>query len=173
MPTHSLRRLLSVSLLLSLLFSNGVAVAQKQDTIRYFQLPTATTFQGGDLNRLLPAITPKSPTAAELAKYGSYPVSLYTGLPTIEIPIHQFKIGPVNVPVRLTYHASGLKVSDLGSWVGMGWSLQTGGMVSRSVQSRPDEQTNGVLGIDVLDPNTFYNPLCVSEEAEQQMIFFG
>lgn len=51
---------------------------------------------------------------------------MYTGLPTIEIPLFEFKVDKLIVPVKLTYHVGGNKVSDLASWVGMGWSLQTG-----------------------------------------------
>lgn len=157
-------------LLLSLLVGMaGHAWAQKSpvDTVRHRAATTPP--QPADLNRLLPALTPKSPMATALGRYGEYPVSLYTGLPSIEIPIHQFNVGSLNVPVKLTYHASGLKVNDLASWVGMGWSLQTGGMVSRSVMSRPDEQASGRLGQPIPDPNSFYNASCVTPDAEQQM----
>ena len=105
---------------------------------------------------LVPSITPKSPTAAALGRYGEYPVSMYTGLPTIEIPIHEFRVGNLTVPIKLTYHAAGNRVADRASWVGLGWSLQTGGMISRTVQSRPDEQDsggNGSLGRSITQPN--------------------
>ncbi|GAB2560184.1 RHS repeat domain-containing protein [Spirosoma areae] len=115
-------------------------------------------------DELIPQITPKSPTAAALSRYGEYPVSMYTGLPTIEIPIHEFKVGSLTVPIKLTYHASGNKVNDHASWVGLGWSLQTGGMITRNVQSRPDEQgapTTGVLGQTITSPA--YNPSCPTD----------
>lgn len=125
-----------------------------------------------EISSMLPALTPKSPTVAALDRYGQYPVSLYTGLPTIEIPIHQFTVGSVTVPIKLTYHASGIKVNDLASWVGMGWSLQTGGMVTRSILSRPDEQ-GGVLGQPIVDPNSFYDRNCVTTSTDEQMRFLA
>ncbi|MBO0950619.1 RHS repeat protein [Fibrella forsythiae] len=132
----------------------------------------ADSVQNGTSNQVIteqPAITPKSPTVAALGRYGEYPVSLYTGLPSIEIPIHQFTVGGVTVPIKLTYHASGIKVNDLPSWVGMGWSLQTGGMITRSVLSRPDEQGSGSLGQAFPNPSTFYDFSCLTTSVDQQM----
>lgn len=92
------------------------------------------------LSGIYPQLTPKSPNSAAFEKYGQYEVSLYNGLPTIEIPLHEFKVGNVNVPIKLTYHASGIKVTDQATWVGMGWTLHTGGSLTRMVQGRADEQ---------------------------------
>ncbi len=92
---------------------------------------------------LLPQVTPKSPSVAGMERYGNYPVSMYTGLPTIEIPLYTIQVGSMTVPVKLTYHASGIKVTDQSGWVGLGWSLQAGGSVSRSVVGKRDEQSDG------------------------------
>jgi YD repeat-containing protein len=96
--------------------------------------------------KLLPQITPKSPNVAAMERYGHYPVSLYTGIPTIEIPIFSFKVGELTVPISLSYHASGNKVTDNASWVGMGWTLKAGGAISRNVNGIPDEKSGGLLG---------------------------
>ena len=37
--------------------------------------------------------TPASPNAAELGKFGAVPVSYYTGLPNIDIPLYNFQCG--------------------------------------------------------------------------------
>jgi hypothetical protein len=83
-------------------------------------------------------ITP--PTAAALVKYAGYPVSYHTGSPNINIPIYTVQNGPLEVPISLSYHASGLKVQELGSWVGAGWSLNAGGVITRSVVGLPDDR---------------------------------
>lgn len=126
--------------------------------------------------KFLPVVTPKSPNAAALGRYGDYPVSLYTGLPTIEIPIHEFRVGELTVPIKLSYHASGIRVSDRPSWVGLGWSLQTGGAITRTVQSRPDEelaQSKRLIKRLVDDPSTFYNPNCPSDTSTYRMNTLG
>ncbi|HYG39532.1 MAG TPA: hypothetical protein VD908_12970 [Cytophagales bacterium] len=90
-----------------------------------------------------PRIIPQSPNTASLGKYGDYKVSLFTGLPEISIPIYEVKSGDLTVPITLSYHASGIKISDRGSWVGLGWSLNYGGMVSRRVNGKADEKEMG------------------------------
>lgn len=88
-----------------------------------------------------------SPTAAALAKYADIPVNQHTGIPNISIPIYSVKEGPLELPISLSYHASGLKVLEPASWVGLGWSLNAGGVISRTVVGAPDEKgTNSVFG---------------------------
>lgn len=81
-----------------------------------------------------------SPTAASLGKYGDIPVNFHTGIPQISIPVYTVKAGILQLPVSLGYHASGLKVQEPSGWVGAGWSLNAGGVITRSVQGAPDEK---------------------------------
>jgi hypothetical protein len=80
-----------------------------------------------------------SPTAAALGKYGDVPVSSFTGVPDVNIPIYTVKEGPLQLPISLSYHAGGVKLMEPASWVGLGWSLNAGGVITRSVQGAPDE----------------------------------
>ena len=79
-----------------------------------------------------------SPNASSLGKYGSIPVSLYTGVPDISIPIHTIKFRDITLPISLTYNSSGIKVQDEASWVGLGWSLNAGGVITRTIQGKDD-----------------------------------
>ena len=85
-----------------------------------------------------------SPTAASLGKYGDIPVSYHTGIPNIDIPFYTVKAGPLSLPISLSYHASGLKVMEPASWVGAGWSLNAGGVITRTVVGQPDERGTNV-----------------------------
>ncbi|MEO9853673.1 MAG: RHS repeat domain-containing protein [Reichenbachiella sp.] len=84
------------------------------------------------------AVLPPSPTAAALGKYGEIPVSLSSGLPSVSIPLTVFSTGDIQVPISLSYYSGGLKVDQSPSWVGMGWSLNAGGVITRTVKDRPD-----------------------------------
>lgn len=81
-----------------------------------------------------------SPTAASLGKYADIPVNNHTGIPGISIPIYTVKEGSLELPVSLSYHAGGLKVMETASWVGAGWSLNAGGVITRTVRGAPDEK---------------------------------
>jgi YD repeat-containing protein len=82
----------------------------------------------------------KSPNAASLGEYGNVPVSLYTGLPSISIPLYKVQDGNLSLPIALNYHASGVRPDVHPGWVGMGWSLDAGGVISRNVNDLPDER---------------------------------
>ena len=82
---------------------------------------------------------PKSPEAAAFSKYGDVPVSYYNGTPNISIPLASLKGRSMEVPIAMTYDASGIRVEQLATWVGLGWNLNVGGMVSREVNGLPDD----------------------------------
>lgn len=85
-----------------------------------------------------PSIIPPSPEAQAFTKYGDIPVSTYTGVPDITIPIYTIKDGDIEVPISLSYHASGIRVSEEASWVGLGWVLNSGGIISRTIFGEDD-----------------------------------
>lgn len=94
-----------------------------------------------------PRVVGPSPEASALGQFGSWPVSLYTGIPQIEAPLYTIDYRGFKLPVSLSYHASGIKVEDVASWVGTGWALQAGGVISRTVMGIEDESGNGYYRI--------------------------
>lgn len=111
-----------------------------------------------DANYALPKIIPVSPNAASLGKYGETPVSLYTGVPNITIPVYEIKTGNISFPISLNYHAGGIKIEEVASWVGLGWSLNAGGVVTRSIAGLDDTEAD--LGY-MHQPISIYNLLRV------------
>jgi YD repeat-containing protein len=125
----------------------------------------AQSTPGQDLvNKMMPKPVPTSPNVASLGKYGDYQVAYFSGLPDISIPIFEVQSGSLKVPITLSYHASGNKQTDVASWVGLGWSLSTGGQISRNISGKPDEfyySANTILSdVNICDgtvhPGTFY-----------------
>ncbi len=86
-----------------------------------------------------------SPNASSLGKYEDIPVSYHTGIPNISIPLYTVKSGSLQLPISLSYHASGLKVEEQDSWVGAGWTLNAGGVITRTVKDKPDEKQTTAL----------------------------
>ncbi len=87
-------------------------------------------------------VVPPSPNVAALGKYGDVPVSLYTGIPNISIPLYEIKDGSLDLPISLSYHAGGIKVEEIASSVGLSWSLNAGGVLGRNVRGVPDDISN-------------------------------
>lgn len=85
-----------------------------------------------------PKIIPPSPNAAALGKFGNVPVSYYTGVPQISVPIYTLSSRKISVPIGISYHASGIKVAEEASRVGLGWALNAGGTISRTVVGEDD-----------------------------------
>ncbi|MBD0833797.1 RHS repeat domain-containing protein [Aestuariibaculum sediminum] len=90
------------------------------------------------LGQDLPILIPNSPEATEFVKYGNTNVNLYTGSPDIKIPIYSIEGKEFNLPISLNYDASGIKVNQIATQVGLAWSLQAGGMISRITNGKPD-----------------------------------
>ncbi len=92
-----------------------------------------------------PTVIPPSPEAQAFMRYGEYPVDYSTGVPKIDIPVYEIKSGKLSLPISISYHASGIRVDDVASVVGLGWRLNAGGGLTRTVKGRPDEESQGIL----------------------------
>jgi hypothetical protein len=91
-----------------------------------------------DIKTLSPVTFP-TPNAAALGQYGKIPVSLFTGTPNISIPLYEINDGDLSVPIVMRYHAAGIRPEEHPSWVGLNWSLQAGGAITRNTKKFPDE----------------------------------
>lgn len=94
--------------------------------------------QGNPCIQYLPEYMPQSPTAQQIAKGIDFPVNYYSGIPDITIPLYQIEVGNLSVPVILTYQGGGIRPSQEATSVGLGWSLQAGGAVTRTVKCADD-----------------------------------
>lgn len=92
----------------------------------------------------VPEFAPKSPEASAFLKYGEYPVDLSTGVPSISLPIYSIKVDDLEVPISLNYHASGIKVNQEATWVGLGWNLNAGAQIILSPRGSIDENDAGI-----------------------------
>ena len=81
----------------------------------------------------IPKIAPHTPEASQLLKMSEVPVNGYTGTSDISIPLYSMKAGDIELPVTLTYQASGIRVNQESGWVGLGWTLSLGGVVRQQV----------------------------------------
>ncbi|QKJ32454.1 hypothetical protein HQ865_22710 [Mucilaginibacter mali] len=87
-------------------------------------------------------VIPPSPEAQSFMRYGEIPVDPSTGVPDIQVPLYQVNSGKLSLPVSITYHASGIRVSDVASVVGLGWRLSAGGVLTKTVVGKPDNDAS-------------------------------
>lgn len=85
-----------------------------------------------------PSFIPQTPQAAAFSRYHEIPVDYSTGVPKINIPLYEIQLGETTIPLSISYHAAGIKVSDVPSEVGLGWVLNVGGNISVQVLGQPD-----------------------------------
>ncbi|MFZ6012452.1 MAG: hypothetical protein ACOYXT_19060 [Bacteroidota bacterium] len=101
----------------------------------FLLLSVSAAAQKADLMNFVPV----SPNAAALGKFGNTPVSYYSGTPTIEIPLYDIAQKSLKVPIKLSYHAGGIRVSEIASWCGLGFALNAGGSIIRNERGLADD----------------------------------
>lgn len=89
-------------------------------------------------------IISSSPEASTLGQYGDIPFDYHTGRVTYSIPFYTINVGEVSLPISLTYSSSGLKVAEVPTRAGLGWTLNAGGVISSTVRGKADFGTNGL-----------------------------
>lgn len=86
----------------------------------------------------IPTTIPVSPEAFAMTKFGDVPVGLFTGTAQFSVPVFEVVSRKIQFPVKLNYATNGVKVDEVASRVGMGWSLQAGGVITRKTLGLPD-----------------------------------
>ncbi|MCL2561446.1 MAG: hypothetical protein FWE10_03880 [Rikenellaceae bacterium] len=86
-----------------------------------------------------------SPNASALIRAINNPVNLATGTVSMQVPLYTLQAGAIQVPLALSYQATGIQVGQKASNVGLGWRLSGTPQITRVVKGRPDEQL-GIIG---------------------------
>lgn len=90
-------------------------------------------------NLKLPDFISPSPQASELSKYGNVPLNESAGVANVSIPLPDYKVGDLSIPLNLTYSGDGVKVEEVPTWTGIDWNLNVGGVITRVVKDLPDD----------------------------------
>ena len=104
-------------------------------------------------------LEPSAPSASSLGRYGTHQVVLNNGLTPINIPLYEIQCGDLKVPIQLCYHGGGIKVEQEATWVGLGWDLDFGGSIVRTVYGSDDklERLDSVPSASYISNNILYN----------------
>ncbi|MDR2057830.1 MAG: hypothetical protein LBP83_06050 [Dysgonamonadaceae bacterium] len=88
------------------------------------------------------------PNAASLGLFGQIPVSHFTGVPDINIPLYTIQMKEIQFPIVLQYHVGSVKPDVTPGWTGLGWALEAGGSITRVVKGRKDETTKQHISLE-------------------------
>ena len=97
-----------------------------------------------------------SPQAFTMLTTGSIRPDLNTGTLKVSVPIYEWKDEDFKIPLNLIYSTNGFKPSRPTGIVGLGWSFQLGGVISRQI-----------IGIDDLLHGGYYRKSSSSYTSEQ------
>ncbi|MFT5875292.1 MAG: YD repeat-containing protein [Clostridium sp.] len=90
-----------------------------------------------------------SPDVQAFHEYNMLSENLYAGKVNVNIPLYEIKSGGINIPISLSYNTSGIKVSEVSSNMGLGWSLNAGGSILKIIRDLSDDDVGA---------NSFYYP---------------
>lgn len=83
-------------------------------------------------------VTPPSFNAGSLIKFCDHPIGSKYGIPKIKYPIKTLINNDLYIPISLSYHSIGIKVEEEATWVGLGWRLNAGGIITRMIRGEND-----------------------------------
>ena len=112
----------------------------------YFPLPDDEQTRSTVDVRFAPAemkMVGASPAAAGATRYADYYVSYGLGLADISIPLYEVKSHSLTLPISLSYDSGGIRVDDVSGPAGLGWTLEAGGVITRTVMGLDDNTAVG------------------------------
>ena len=82
------------------------------------------------------------PTAdvASLGEFGEVPVSHFTGVPDVSIPLYTIQVGNFSWPIGVAYHLSSVRPNEQPGSTGLGWAPMWDACITRNVRGVPDEK---------------------------------
>lgn len=122
------------------------------------------------LGQITPFYNFQTPEVASLGTYGNIPVGMFTGTPNIDVPMFEITAGDYKMPISASYHLANVRPFPTPGILGLGWNLNAGGYITRTVRGFPDEKKDiqghvyGFLGhygamTGVTSRNAFVNAL--------------
>lgn len=107
-----------------------------------FDVDTYTSFA-----QLKDIMNVPSPEVASMGMFGNTPVGYFTGTPNISIPLYELQINKsLTLPISADYHPANVKPHNPPTTLGIGWVLNSGGYIARTVKGVCDEMAYYVNG---------------------------
>jgi len=116
-------------------------------------------------------IFPSSPEAFSMTEAARIPVDYYSGLVKIDLPLIELNTRVGDFSLNLKYHSSGNKVAEVASSVGLGWSLESSGVITRVVRGKNDDDINGYVGSNLRGKKI--NELAFNQLSNSEVLYYS
>src|SRR5690606_17267563 len=121
-----------------------------------------------DSNNHIPNIFPPKASVMPLFRMEQIPVNLSTGIPDIS---HTLLSTPIDYTLsynfKISYHPAQTRVEEIGSELGVGWSVSDLGVITRTVNGVNDDKSLwGILDKQVLMPSNNCDGLIYANSSE-------
>ena len=87
----------------------------------------------------LESIMPPTPESSSRVKYADVPFTHSLGAAELDIPLYTLEGRELSIPIGLHYRSNGIKLDEMAGVAGLGWTLEAGGCITRSIVYMPDE----------------------------------
>ncbi|WP_250252869.1 hypothetical protein [Chryseobacterium sp. Marseille-Q3244] len=98
-----------------------------------------------DALKMVPKVIAPNLNANALGLFDKQSVNMSTGTPSIGVLLHTIRVGDLELPIKLQYDASGIKVGQMATSVGLGWSINNSGILTQEVRDKIDGQSNNII----------------------------
>lgn len=117
----------------------------------------------------------KTPDEAAFSKYIDIPSGSYTGVANFSIPLYSFQVDGIEFPIEINYNTYGIKVDEIASRVGLGWSLNVGNIhMTRSTYGLPDLPSGKRLRLlEMTDDEEVIDNVGVIDETDTEFILLN
>ncbi|ASE62170.1 hypothetical protein [Chryseobacterium indologenes] len=147
----------------------GIAIS----ALMYSQnAPQDYTTNTNNAGKHIPKISPTSPESFKFSQYGNVPIGMFTGAPNINIPITELSVDGTSIPISLNYSSNGINIDEMNGSVGLGWTFISGGVITRTIRDRADEDSSfGSGDVPLIDNSpqlTEYLKLCENDDFDSE-----
>ncbi|MCD0457804.1 hypothetical protein LPB85_20440, partial [Chryseobacterium sp. LC2016-27] len=82
---------------------------------------------------------PTTANAYALDKVGKLPIDLFKGKANISVPLYTINTDGLSIPISLSYNTGGIKLNEVSSTVGLGWSLNVPNSITQNIIDLDDK----------------------------------
>lgn len=94
-----------------------------------------------------------APTVWGFMRYGNHSADLYTGRVPVSIPIYTYQDNDFTLPISVDYASNGYRPNVQIGILGLGWTLNAGGCITREIRGIPDEAQNLAIKTYTINAN--------------------